>query len=148
MVYTAVLVLHNLWRWVVVLAAAWALLRAWSGWLGKRPWTKADRQAGAFFGISLDLQFLLGLILAIISPILRAAYGNLGALAMQDPFRFFLVEHMPVMIVAIVLAHVGSAMARKGADDAAKHRRAAIWFTLAALAIVIATPWFRPLFRI
>jgi hypothetical protein len=39
-------------------------------------------------------------------------------------------------------------MARKGADDAAKHRRAAIWFTLAALAIVIATPWFRPLFRI
>lgn len=148
MFYTIMLTLHNLWRWVVVLAALWALVRAWSGWLGKRPWTKADRQAGTLFGISLDLQLLGGLILAIISPILQAAYGDLGALAMQEPFRFFLMEHMPVMIVAAILTHVGSAMARKGVDDAAKHRRAAIWFTLTALAIVLAIPWFRPLFRI
>jgi len=146
--YTIVLMLHNLWRWVVVLAAIWALVRAWSGWLGKRPWTKVDRQAGTLFGISLDLQLLGGLILAFISPILQAAYSDLGAVAMQDPFRFYLMEHMPVMIGAVVLAHVGSAMARKGADDAAKHRRAAIWFTLTALAIVLAIPWFRPLFRI
>jgi hypothetical protein len=146
--YTVVLVLHNLLRWVVVLTAAWALMRAWSGWLGKRPWSKADRQAGAFFGISLDVQLLLGLILAFISPILRAAYGDLGSLAMQDPFRFFLIEHMPVMVAAVFLVHIGTAAARKGADDTAKHRRAAIWFTLAALAIAIAIPWFRPLLRL
>lgn len=148
MFYTIMLTLHNLWRWVVVLTAAWALLRAWSGWLGKRPWTKADHQAGMFFTISLDVQLLGGLILAFISPILQAAYGDLGALAMQDPFRFFLTEHMPVMLVAVVLAHIGSAVARKGADDAAKHRRAAIWYTLTILAIVLAIPWSRPLFRI
>ncbi len=148
MFYTIVLVLHNLLRWVVVLTAAWALVRAWSGWLGKRPWTTADRRAGTFFGISLDVQFLLGLILAFISPILRAAYGDLGSLAMQDPFRFFLIEHMPVMIGAVVLAHIGAAVARKAADDTGKHRRAAIWFTLAALAIVLAIPWFRPLLRL
>lgn len=146
--YTIVLALHNLVRWVVVLTAAWALVRAWSGWLGKRPWTTADRRAGTFFGISLDVQFLLGLILAFISPILRAAYADLGSLAMQDPFRFFLTEHIPVMVVAVFLAHIGTGVASKAADDTGKHRRAAIWFTLVALAIVLAIPWFRPLLRL
>ena len=148
MLYTIVLMLHNLLRWVVVLAAVWALVRAWSGWLGKRPWTKADRQAGTLFGISLDVQFLFGLILAFTSPILQAAYGDLRSLAMQDPFRYFLMEHMPVMVAAVVLAHIGTAAARKAADDTARHRRAATWFTLAALAIALAIPWFRPLLRL
>ena len=148
MFYTVVLVLHNLVRWVVLLTAAWALVRAWSGWLGKRAWTTTDRRAGMFFGISLDIQMLLGLTLAFISPILQAAYADLGSLAMQDPFRFFLTEHMPLMTVAVVLAHIGTAAVRKAADDKGKHRRAAIWFTLVALAIVLAIPWFRPLLRL
>ena len=148
MFYTIVLVLHNLVRWVVLLTAAWALVRAWSGWLGKRSWTTTDRRAGMFFSMSLDIQMLLGLILAFISPILQAAYADLGSLAMQDPFRFFLTAHMPLMIVSVVLAHIGTAVARKGADDTGKHRRAAILFTLAALAIVLAIPWFRPLLRL
>lgn len=147
MFYSIVLILHNLWRWLVVLAAAWALVRAWSGWLGKRPWTPADRRAGTLFGISLDLQLLLGLILAIISPLMQAAYQDLGGLAMQAPFRTFLVEHMPIMLVALILAHVGSALSRKGADDTARHRRAAIWFSVTALLIVLAIPWSRPLIR-
>ena len=147
MFYSIVLILHNLWRWLVVLAAAWVLVRAWSGWLGKRPWTKTDQRAGMLFGISLDLQFLLGLILAIISPLMQAAYQDLGALAMQAPFRTFLMEHMPIMFVALILAHVGSALSRKGADDAAKHRRAAIWFSVTVLLIAVAIPWSRPLIR-
>jgi len=145
--YTVVLVLHNLWRWLVVLVAIYATARAWFGLLGKRPWTPSDQRAGMLFGISLDLQFLLGLILAIISPLMQAAYQDLGALAMQAPFRMFLMEHMPIMFVALILAHVGSALSRKGADDAAKHRRAALWFTLTVLLIAVAIPWSRPLFR-
>ena len=147
MTYTVVLVLHNLWRWLVVLVAIYATARAWFGLLGKRPWTPSDQRAGMLFGISLDLQFLLGLILAIISPLMQAAYQDLGALAMQAPFRTFLMEHMPIMFVALILAHVGSALSRKGADDGAKHRRAALWFTLTVLLIAVAIPWSRPLFR-
>lgn len=147
MAYTVVLVLHNLWRWPVVLVAIYAMARAWFGWLGKRPWTKADQRAGMLFGVGLDIQFLLGLILAIISPLMQAAYQDLGGLAMQAPFRTFLMEHMPIMFVALILAHVGSALSRKGADDAAKHRRAALWFTLTVLLIAAAIPWSRPLFR-
>lgn len=147
MAYTVVLVLHNLWRWLVVLAAIYATARAWFGWLGKRPWTKTDQRAGTLFGISLDIQFLGGLILAVISPLMRAAYQDLGGLAMQAPFRTYLMEHMPIMFVALILVHVGSAAARKGADDGARHRRAALWFSVAVLLIAVAIPWSRPLFR-
>lgn len=147
MAYTVVLVLHNLWRWLVVLAAIYATARAWFGWLGKRPWTMTDQRAGTLFGISLDIQLLLGLILAIISPLMQAAYQDLAGLAMQAPFRTFLMEHMPIMFVALILVHVGSAAARKGADDGARHRRAALWFSVAVLLIAVAIPWSRPLFR-
>ena len=147
MAYTVVLVLHNLWRWLVVLAAIYATARAWFGWLGKRPWTKTDQRAGTLFGISLDIQLLLGLILAIISPLMQAAYQDLAGLAMQAPFRTYLMEHMPIMFVALILVHVGSAAARKGADDGARHRRAALWFSVAVLLIAVAIPWSRPLFR-
>lgn len=147
MFYSIVLTLHNLWRWLVVLAAIYATARAWFGWLGKRPWTKSDQRAGMLFGISLDIQLLGGLILAVISPLMQAAYQDLGGLAMQAPFRTLLMEHMPIMFVALILVHVGSAAARKGADDVARHRRAALWFTAAVLLIAVAIPWSRPLFR-
>lgn len=65
--------------------------------------------------------------------------------------RFWAVEHMMMMIIAVALAHIGSGRIRKGADDQAKHRAAAIFFTIAFVVIMASIPWSginaRPLFR-
>ena len=66
---------------------------------------------------------------------------------MSDPqARFFGLEHILYMIAAVALVHVGTAMARKAKEPVDKHRAAAIWYTLAAVILVIAIPWWRPLF--
>lgn len=145
--YTVILALHNIMRWVVVILAIVALARAYRGWLGRREWTEADRKAGVFFGIGMDIQLLLGLILYFfLSPTTTAALRDFGAAMSNDQARFFALEHILYMFVAVVVVHIGSVMARRAKEPVARHRLAAIWFSLAALILVIAIPWWRPLF--
>jgi hypothetical protein len=42
---------------------------------------------------------------------------------------------------------MGRALSKKATEPVAKHRMAAILFGLATLAILLAIPWSRPLFR-
>lgn len=145
--YTVVLAIHNIFRWIVAVLAILAVVRAYLGWLGRRDWTARDRQINSFFGMSLDIQFLLGLILYIfLSPITRLAFANLGAAMRDSTARFFTLEHILYMVVAVVLVHMGTVLARRADDPIVKHRQAAIFFTLAVLAIILGMPWFRPLF--
>jgi MFS family permease len=139
--------IHNIFRWVVVLALLWGLVRAYMGWLGKKTWTDSDRRAGMLLTIAYDVQFLLGLILAFISPIIASAFSNLSAAMQLIELRFFAVEHMPMMFLALIVGHVTSVLSRKAEDDTRKHRRAALGYTLVAIITVAAIPWFRPLLR-
>jgi len=144
--YPVVLALHNIFRWIVVVAAILALVRAYRGWLRKSDWNNADRRVGVFFTVSMDIQLLLGLLLYVFfSPITRTALSDIGA-AMGDPgARFFALEHLFYMFLAVVFAHLGNTFAKKAAQAADKHRRAAIWYTLAILAILLGMPWMRRL---
>jgi hypothetical protein len=140
--YGIVLVLHSLLRWGVLITGILAAARGIAGWRSRRPWTLADERAGFWFIMSLDLQFLLGLTLyAVLSPLTWAAFHDFGG-AMRDPvLRFWAVEHLFGMLVAIALAHIGRARVHKTSNDSRRHRLAAIFFTLALVAILASIPW-------
>jgi uncharacterized membrane protein YozB (DUF420 family) len=144
--YSALLALHNLLRWIVILLAVLALVQAYRGWLGKRAWSETDRKTGLFFGMALDIQLLVGLILYFfLSPTTRAVLQNFGR-AMSDPnLRFFGLEHFFYMLIAVILVHIGTARAKRAELPEIKHRNAAIFYTLAVIIILIAIPWWRPL---
>ena len=148
--YPIFLIIHNLMRWVVVILAIYALVRIYMGVFGKREFTETDRKALSFYAIGMDVQLLLGLILYFfLSPLTTAALGNFGAAMSDSNLRFFAVEHILLMVVAVVLAHVATVMARRGATSSAKFNRAAIWLTLSVLAVAVAIPWaMRPLVRL
>lgn len=147
--YNIVLVLHNLLRWAVLALAVVALWRAYRGWLGKHEWGQADRRAGLLFTIALDVQFLLGLALLFLSPLVRAALADLGAaMAGSEEIRFLVMEHVPVMLGALVVAHGAAVMARRANPGPAAHRLAALGYTLALVMILLAIPWWRPLLRV
>jgi hypothetical protein len=151
--YLTTLTVHSLLRWLVIALALWAILRAYAGASG-RPWSPADEAAGRWFTISLDVQFVVGLILyGLLSPITAQAFADMGG-AMRSPvLRFWAVEHLVLVIAALAFAHIGRSRARKARTDAARHRQAAIFYTLALLAVLAAVPWpfmehGRPLFRL
>lgn len=147
--YTPVLAIHNIVRWVVVILGALAVLRAFIGWFGKQAWIPADRKIGSFFAMSIDIQMLLGLILYLFfSPFGLKTFSNfdLNSILRQSDIRFFAVEHILLMVLAVVFAHLGSSLPRKVDKPNKKHRLAAIWLGLALLLVLLGMPWARPLF--
>jgi cytochrome c biogenesis factor len=138
------LAVHNVLRWLVLVLAVWALYRSYRGWLGGRSWQDQDSLAGRLMTIGFDLQLLVGLFVAALSPLVRTALQNMSAIGTSDVIRFFAAEHIPVMVVAWILVHVTSVVAKRADDDKQRHQRTAIGFSVALALVLLATPWFRP----
>ena len=138
--YPLLLAIHSLLRWAVLATAIAAVLRAARG--KRHSWTPADERAGLWLVITMDLQFLLGLLLYVaLSPITRVAFSDFGAAMRNSTLRFWAVEHLAGMIVAVALVHVGRVRIRKTADASRRHRLALIFFGLALLAMLVSSPW-------
>lgn len=145
--YTALLHVHSYNRWLVLLSGAVALVVAYRGWLGGGAYGRVESFSGRAFRGLLDLQVLLGLALYALSPIVRAGLGDLGAAMGEKELRFFSVEHITGMVIALAFVHAGAARVQHADTDAAKLRQQAIWQTLAAISILVSIPWWRPLVR-
>ena len=90
--YTATLLIHSWLRWVVLLAGLYALVRAFGGWSGSKPWTRADDASGVWFISALDLQVLLGLLLYVfLSPFGLSAFENGAEVMRNSALRFWAV---------------------------------------------------------
>lgn len=140
----AVLVLHNILRWLILLFGLWAVLSSLSGLVGRRAYTPADDKSNLLYMIFMDLQFLAGLALYF----LGAWYERLKNFGdtMKDPVaRFFTVEHAFMMLLAWILVHVGRVSVKKATTSGAKFRRGLIFFGISLILILIAVPWpFKP----
>ena len=147
--YPYLLAWHGLLRWVVLAAALAAIFVAFSGWNGVKPASANLRRYSVLFVIAMDIELLLGLLLYFgASPITRAALANFGEAMKQQEPRFFAVEHTTLMLLAVVCAHLGAALSRKGRTDLMKYRGAAVAYSFSLLLILGGIPWFRPLFRL
>jgi hypothetical protein len=140
--YTIFLSLHNLARWLVIVFAVLAVVRGFSGWLRQKAWTVSDNRAGLLYTSLLDLQLLIGLILYFfLSPTTRIALQNFGGAMRDTALRYFAVEHFATMLLALIVAHAGRALSKKAQSDAARHRQAAIWYTISFLLVLVSIPW-------
>lgn len=140
-----ILALHNTLRWLILLFAVVALLRALKGLNGGVDYATGARRAVSIFMMSLHLQLLLGIVLFGVSSITRPAMADMGA-AMRDPgVRYFVAEHPTLMLLAVIAATLTSVIARRGPDDTVRHRRAAIGVALTLGLLLAGIPWQRPL---
>ena len=143
--HASLLHVHGFLRWLILLAGFAAVTTAFSGWNGLRLWTRKTRIPGLAFVGLLDLQLLLGAWLYAISPLVRTGWADLGAAMKVKEIRFFTVEHAFGMLLALILAHVGSVLVKRAASDTLKYRRAALFYGLSLALILGSIPWWRPL---
>lgn len=128
--------LHAYNRYLILAALLFVLYRSFSGWLGKKPFVNADDKASLVLLILSHIQLLLGIIQYwVTSPRTQAAFANFGA-AMKDSWlRYFAVEHVSAMLIAIVLIQLGRTFSKKAATAESKHRKLAVYTAIAALLI-------------
>lgn len=144
--YTVLLVLHSLLRWLVLSSLLFAIYRAYRGWLFKKPYTLFDYRARVVAATTAHIQLVLGLWLYFISPVVSYFLHHTSTALHLREIRFFGMEHITVMLSAIVIITIGSAKAKRKATDRDKFRTTAIWFTIGLLLILSSIPWsFSPL---
>lgn len=141
--YAGILQLHSILRWVLLLLAVIVILKSLGGMTSGKSFTNGDKKTGLFLMITAHTQLLVGLYLYFFGPWGLASLQNLGfGAAMKDPVaRFYGIEHITGMLIAIVLITIGRGVSKKNIPDVAKHKRT-FWFILVALLIILATiPW-------
>ena len=149
--YSVVLFTHS-WMRYIVLGFGIALLVLCAADRKSGHWAEKHERLHVLFLAVLDVQFLLGLLLYFkLSPYSQAALANMGAAMKEPTLRFFGVEHICTMLVAVIVAHVGRIRSKR--KDGAAHFRSVVvtqifWLVLTLAAI----PWpgldiARPVFR-
>ena len=152
--YGVVLIVHSWNRWLVLGLALAALTVAIRGRSAGRPWTQADQRLTRAFISSLDLQGLLGLLLYfVLSPIVPKTGSEFKAAMHVGALRFFAIEHISMMVLALITAHVALAYAKRAPSARARQGRVAggVGLTLVLILSSIPWPWLataRPLFRL
>lgn len=149
--YATLLYMHSWFRWIVLIAGGIALVRAVTALKSKRAWAPEDRRFQLAYVSALDLQFVLGVILYVVSPI--TAFATLKDSMKVSALRFFNVEHVFMMVAAVAVAHVLAVRSKKAADDV---RKLQLWSMGALLSfglVLVSIPWpgfswARPLFRL
>ena len=131
--------LHGTLRWVVLVLLLLSIVKAFSGMSAGRTFTDGDRKRGLFTMIALHLQLVLGFILYF-GKGWSAMLGDPNAMA-STVMRFFSLEHMATMTLAILLGTLGYSLSKRASEDRSKFRRQAIWFTVALLLILSSIPW-------
>lgn len=125
------LFLHSWNRWFILGLLILVLVQAWQGWKQNRSYSSANRRnTGILVGLQ-HLQLLLGLVLYVLVYVPYWQAAGMGI--MKDSLvRFFAVEHTLLMIVALVVAQLGSIKAKKAGTDTAKHKTTFTFFTISA----------------
>ena len=112
--YAGILTVHSWLRWVIVIVAVVAVLRAITGWQSRRMWTRIDDRTGLLLTIAVDLQLLLGLLLYFVySPYTSLAMDDFGNAMKTAGLRYWAVEHVFSAVMGIALVHVGRVRAER-----------------------------------
>lgn len=134
--YSFLLNFHSGFRYVVLLLIATALFRATTAWFGQKTYSESTQKINLFAMIAAHIQFLVGLALYFYSPFVKLTPMSE---TMKDPsLRYWTVEHLFMMLFAIILITVGHSRSKKAIDAISKHRAIAIFYGLATLVILAA----------
>ncbi len=141
--YTTIQFVHSYWAYVVLFMVLIATLNALAGFFGNKEYQPKDFRLSLFALIVSHIQLLLGLVLYFISPLgIKSISSNgMGAVMKDSMLRLYAVEHITIMILAVVLITIGYSKHKKKLVSKPKFKMLAIFYTLALVLMLSRIPW-------
>lgn len=139
--YTFLQSTHSHTRWLVFVAAAFAILMP----LLNQSAGKQSKLPGLIFMIICDVQLLMGLMLYFgESPFgIKAFAEGMGHVMKTGELRKIAVEHFTLMLAAIALVHIGYSKVKRATNAAEVKKASMVFFGIALLLILAGIPWAR-----
>lgn len=132
--YVGLLHTHSILRFLVLALLILVIVQAYLGMSGKKPYSRIDNLLSLSLFSVTHTQLLVGLLLYS-----QSSFVKFGGDTMKDAsLRYWSVEHLTLMLIAIGLITFARISAKKMTDDSAKHKRTLVFNGLALVVIILA----------
>jgi hypothetical protein len=128
---------HSGLRWVALILLLLAIINAFTS----KTYEKKHKMINLFAMVTLHTQLLIGLGLYFISPRVQFVKGWMSSKVAEGMYRFYNLEHILLMIIAIALVTIGHSKSKKGATPEEKFKPIKLWYVIGLLLILAAIPW-------
>ena len=128
---------HSGWAYVALLLLLVAIINSWIGMTSKKEFTLKDRKIALFGLIATHIQLVVGLILYFVSPLGKAAFGNMSDAAT----RLTSLEHPLINLIAIALITIGWSKHKRASNSRAKFKFITMFYGLGLVLILSRIPW-------
>src|SRR5690554_6104875 len=144
--YSTLLSLHSWVRRVVLVFLVYSIYRAFMGYNQNKAFSKTDNAFRHWTATVAHIQLMIGIILYTQSPIVKFFWTDTKTTWQNLDLTFYGVIHILLMLTAIVVLTIGSALAKRKPTDKEKFKTMLVWFSIVLIIIFIAIPWtFSPL---
>ena len=134
--HTALLHTHSALRWILLISFIISIVVLYKASKKSTPSNKIKSYV-LFTLIISHIQLIIGLILYFNSPkvVFQAASKKNSVL------RFYLVEHISLMLIALILVTIGYVKWKKAIEGTTKMKSLFWYYTIALILILISIPW-------
>jgi hypothetical protein len=129
--------LHSLNRYIILALILIVLYKSFTGWKKKQAYTPLDDKLNLFTFIFAHLQLTIGLTLYFTSDWVQFNEDTMA----NKILRFFTVEHLLGMLIAIALITVIRIKLKKITEETLKHKKTFIYYLIALIIIFASIPW-------
>jgi hypothetical protein len=135
--YSVLVHFHSIIRWLLLIGLLTSIVIAFFNYLSKKQTGGMGKRIHFLTGTTAHIQLLIGLVLYFISPKVVFSSETMKFAAS----RFYTMEHISMMIVAIVIITIGMMRARRAKNEKKYFWSIFLFYLIALLLILSAIPW-------
>jgi uncharacterized membrane protein len=125
---------HSGLRWVAIILLLLAIVNAFTS----KTFEKKHKMINLFTMITLHTQLIIGLIQYFITS---GKVKFFDGWMKEAAYRFYGMEHLLGMLIAIVLITVGYSKSKRGTTDAEKFKSIKVFYLIGFILILASIPW-------
>jgi NADH:ubiquinone oxidoreductase subunit 2 (subunit N) len=125
---------HSGLRWVAIILLLLAIINAFTA----KTFQKKHKMINLFTMITLHTQLIIGLVQYFITS---GKVKFFDGWMKEAAFRFYGMEHLMGMLIAIVLITVGYSKSKRGTTDSEKFKPIKLFYLIGFILIIASIPW-------
>jgi NADH:ubiquinone oxidoreductase subunit 2 (subunit N) len=125
---------HSGLRWVAIILLLLAIINAFTS----KTFEKKHKMINLFTMITLHTQLIIGLVQYFITS---GKVKFFDGWMKEAVFRFYGMEHLMGMLIAIVLITVGYSKSKRGTTDSEKFKPIKLFYLIGFILIIASIPW-------
>mgnify|MGYP006175507409 FL=1 len=125
---------HSGLRWVAIILLLLAIVNAFTS----KTFEKKHKMINLFTMITLHTQLIIGLVQYFITS---GKVKFFDGWMKEAAFRFYGMEHLMGMLIAIVLITVGYSKSNRGTTDTEKFKPIKLFYLIGFILIMASIPW-------